>query len=176
MPLQLQHSITRGEAFDLGPFSITSFGVPHDSADNNGYIICTPEGHRFVLLTDVGHFTDEMPAIIGQATHLVIESNYSTAMLQAGRYPQRLKNRISSDYGHISNEATAQFLAQHLTPGLIKHVWLCHLSAENNRPSVAYEVCSNALTKAGYQLEGSNPSLRLDVLPRRTPTLVMDLS
>ena len=175
IPLNLQHNITRGEAFDLGPFRITSFGVPHDSADNNGYIISTPEGQRFVLLTDVGHFTEEMSSIISQATHLVIESNYSTAMLQAGRYPQRLKNRISSDTGHISNEATAQFLAQHLTPGIIKHVWLCHLSAENNRPSVAYEVCSKALTDAGFQLENEHPTIKLEVLPRRNPTLVMEL-
>ena len=175
IPLDLQFCITRGKSFSLGPFSITSFGVPHDSADNNGYIIRTPNGKCFVLLTDVGHFTDEMPDIIHQATHLVIESNYDEAMLRGGHYPLRLQNRIASDTGHISNAETAQFLAQHLNHDCIERVWLCHLSAENNRPAVAYETCAQQLNAAGFTLEGEQANLRLEVLPRRTPTLVMEL-
>ena len=175
IPLDLQHCIKRAEPFELGPFTITSFGVPHDSADNNGYIIRTPNNKCFVLLTDVGRFTDEMPAIIHQATHLVIESNYDAAMLPAGHYPLRLQNRISGGNGHISNAETATFLAQHIDRERIERIWLCHLSAENNRPSVAYEKCADVLTQSGFVLEGDNRDFLLEVLPRRTPTLVMEL-
>lgn len=174
VPFDLQYAINRGETFELGPFSITSFGVPHDSADNNGYILRTPNNKCFVLITDVGHFTDEMPAIVHQATHLVIESNYDAAMLRSGHYPLRLQNRISSPNGHISNAETAVFLAQNLNPERIERVWLCHLSAENNRPSVAYEACAQILTDAGFVINNGNQRL-VEVLPRRTPTLVMEL-
>ena len=174
IPLNLQHNITRGEEFELGPFRITSFAVPHDSADNNGYIIKV-DGKCLVLLTDVGHFTEEMPNIIHQATHLIIESNYDTRMLAAGHYPLRLQKRISGGYGHISNEATAAFLAENLNPQLIKRIWLCHLSAENNLPRVAYETCQKALTQAGYVLEGDDANLQLQVLARRTPSLLTEL-
>lgn len=174
VPINLQHSITRGEEFSLGPFKITSFAVPHDSADNNGYVI-RYEDKCLVILTDVGHFTEEMPNIIHQATHLIIESNYDTKMLAVSHYPVRLQKRISGGYGHISNSATADFLAQNLNPELIRQVWLCHLSAENNLPRIAYDTCKNALEEAGYILEGENTNLHLEVLARRTPSLLTEL-
>lgn len=174
IPLPFQHSITRGQSFQLGPFDITSFGVPHDSADNNGYLLRV-EGKCFVLLTDVGHFTEEMPTIIQQATHLVIESNYDEAMLRSGHYPLRLQKRISSPNGHISNAETAAFLAQNLNKDLIRKVWLCHLSAENNLPRIAYDTCSKALTEAGFVLEVEGKNLDLQVLARRTPSLLTTL-
>ncbi len=174
IPLTLQHVITRGETFEIGPFSVTSFGVPHDSADNNGYIIRV-EGKCFVILTDVGHFTEEMPNIIHQATHLVIESNYDEKMLRAGHYPLRLQNRISSPNGHISNAETADFLAKNLNKDLIRKVWLCHLSAENNLPRIAYNTCAEALLQAGFVLEGEEKNIDLQVLARRTPSLLTTL-
>ncbi len=174
IPLALQHSVEVGVPFELGPFQLTAFTVPHDSAHNNGYLIRL-HNQCFVLLTDVGHFTSEMEAIVHSANHLVIESNYDAGMLAAGRYPQRLQKRIAGGYGHISNTQTAEFLSKHLNPELIKHVWLCHLSAENNLPRLAHDTCSAALQKAGYILEGEHKNLSLEVLARRTPSLVIDL-
>ena len=170
----------------IGAFS-TQFHVPvyttqavHQSIQRNHFVskkiptslqqIVSP--HESV---DVGHFTDEMPQIVGQATHLIIESNYDVAMLAAGPYPIRLQNRISSPYGHISNIETAEFLAKHLNRDLIQRVWLCHLSAQNNIPRIALETCTNVLTEAGFTLEGENANLVLQVLPRKTPTLLTEL-
>lgn len=174
VPKPLRQIIAKNETIELGPFNVTSFHVPHDSADNNGYII-RADGKCFVILTDVGHFTEEMQGIIAQATHLVIESNYDVKMLACGRYPQRLQNRISSPNGHISNAETASFLAENLNPELIKGVWLCHLSAENNLPRIACEETSKALTQKGFIVDGEGKNLYLEVLPRRTPTLYHDL-
>lgn len=162
-----------GKPFDLGPFNITSFHVPHDSADNNGYIIRT-EGKCFVILTDVGHFTEEMPSIIAEATHLVIETNYDEQMLETGKYPQRLKKRIKNGYGHSSNTATANFIAQHLDKGKIRRIWLCHLSAENNLPRIAYDTTASILKEHGFDLE-DGAGVKLEVLSRTTPSLLMEL-
>ena len=174
VPLAQQHTIERGDdPLQLGPFEITSFAVPHDSADNNGYII-KAENVCLVVMTDVGHFTDEMQRIVAQATHLIIESNYDAQMLSNGPYPMRLQKRISSPNGHISNAETGAFLAEYLNPERIKRVWLCHLSAENNRPQLALDTVCQALRDKGYSLEGDN-ALRIEALPRHTPTLPVEL-
>lgn len=173
VPADLQHAIERGKTFELGPFSITSFAVPHDSADNNGYIIRV-EDKCFVILTDVGHFTDEMADIVNQATHLVIEANYDTAMLATGRYPLRLQNRISGPLGHISNAETADFLSLHLDKQRTRRIWLCHLSAENNLPRIAHDTVAEALTAAGLPLDTPG-GCKLEVLARKTPSLLMEL-
>ena len=36
VPRELQHILTRHTPLTLGPFTVTQFAVPHDSADNNG--------------------------------------------------------------------------------------------------------------------------------------------
>lgn len=172
VPIDLQKVIERGKPFQLGPFSVTSFTVPHDSADNNGYIIKAEE-QIIVLLTDVGHFTEEMETIVSKANHLIIEANYDELMLRTGRYPLRLQQRISNGRGHVCNDATAAFLAKNLTANLIQNIWLCHISAENNTPEKAFYTISNALKQVGYDIDNDSP--RLQVLPRRTPTLLMEL-
>ena len=175
IPFTQQKHIERGEPFNLGPFEITAFFVPHDSADNNGYIIKAQE-KCLVLMTDIGHFTEEMPGIVSQATHLIIEGNYDPYMLEKGPYPQRLKKRISSPIGHISNGETAEFLAQHLNKQRIERVWLCHLSAENNRPALAQSTVTQALQQAGFDLDRQINQLQVEPLPRRTPTNYVDLT
>ena len=57
-------------------------------------------------------------------------------MLKMGSYPQYLKERISSNTGHMSNLATAEFLAENFTEHL-HYIWLCHLSKDNNHPELA---------------------------------------
>lgn len=173
IPAKLQHVIEKGQTINLGPFEITTFDVPHDSADNNGYIIRV-EGKCFVLLTDVGHFTDEMATIVHEATHLVVEANYDAEMLRTGRYPLRLKERIRNGHGHSSNAETAHFLAAHLNPARIRRIWLCHLSAENNLPRLAHDTIAQALNEAGLDLTSAD-GCRLDVLARKTPSLLMEL-
>jgi len=175
IPAEQQHIVRHGVPFELPPFKITSFFVPHDSAENNGYII-EADGKRLVLLTDVGHFTEQMREIVSQATHLIIEANYDEQMLTTGRYPKRLQKRIMSDTGHADNEATARFLASTLTPASpLKHIWLCHLSAENNTPDKARSAVSQALREAGIPLAPAPNGLTLDVLPRQQPTLLLEL-
>ena len=39
VPSELRHDVQHGQPFQLGPFRITPFPVPHDSAENSGYLI-----------------------------------------------------------------------------------------------------------------------------------------
>lgn len=162
--LDLQKSVV------VGDFKITSFQVPHDSAENVGYeIVC--DGIHFCLITDAGIVTEKMKEYIKVADYLVLEANYDLEMLKAGPYPQYLKNRILSSKGHLCNDDAAMALAENGFEHL-KHVWLCHLSEENNRPELVQNRIETHLLKYGYR-EGDD--YLLTVLQRKIPSKCYEL-
>lgn len=162
--------IEKGTPFTLGSFHITPFGVPHDSTDNVGYKIeC--EGVTFCLMTDVGHVTEEMRKIIGEVNYLVLEANHDMEMLQQGPYPQYLKDRISGQNGHLSNKDCAIALAECATEKL-RHVWLCHLSEENNHPELARKTVEQILRSYGIV---AGKDFKLEILKRKTPSEINEL-
>ena len=67
-----------------------------------------------------------------------LEANHDIHMLQVGAYPYYLKQRISGDLGHLSNESAGKLLGQVLHDDM-KAVFLGHLSKENNYAELAYE-------------------------------------
>ena len=162
--------IEHGETFQVGDFEVTSFRVPHDSTDNNGYRVRYGDV-TFCLITDAGQVTDEMKPFITEANYLVLEANYELEKLQAGPYPQYLKDRIVSGNGHLSNVECGKALAENASPDL-KHVWLGHLSEENNHPELARKTVESQLREYGI-IAGKD--FQLDVLKRRTPSEIITL-
>ena len=160
----------KGSTIQLGDFKITSFGVPHDSADNVGYRIQVGDV-TFCLITDVGHITDEIKGHIAAANYLVIEANHDVEMLKSGPYPAYLKERVSGPLGHLSNKDCALALAENATTSL-QHVWLCHLSEENNHPELARKTVEMILHSYGV-VPGKD--FLLDVLKRKVPSEVYEL-
>jgi phosphoribosyl 1,2-cyclic phosphodiesterase len=172
-PEQVKY-VEKGNSFQLGDFAVTPFGVPHDSEDNVGYCI-EHGGVTFVLMTDVGHLTDEMKEYIGKANYLVIEADYDKKRLLDGPYPKHLKSRILGPSGHMSNEECGTALAENATPKL-RNVWLCHLSDTNNDPDLAENTVKQVLRAHGI-VAGNDPGadFRLNVLKRKTSLGVFDL-
>ena len=160
----------KGSTIDVGPFRVTSFPVPHDSRDCVGYSICC-DGVSFCIITDVGEITDEIKPFIRSANYLVIEANHDEEMLMGGPYPEYLKRRILSSNGHLSNKACAQALVENATDNL-RHVWLCHLSEENNHPELARKTVDNILRSYGI---APGKDFDLDVLKRTTPRDIVEL-
>ena len=157
--------IEKGQTVTLGDFQVTPFNVPHDSTDNVGYFI-EAGGTNLCLITDAGMVTDEMKTFISRAHHLVIEANHDEEMVMSGPYPQFLKERILSGTGHLSNRSCGEAIAQNMSEAL-KHVWLCHLSEENNHPELARKTVESILRSYGIVV-GSD--LQLEVLKRNSPT------
>lgn len=151
-----------GQPLTLGAMEISSFEVPHDATQNVGYRITGPRG-CFTLITDVGEVTVEVEAAIRGANYLVIESNYDEEMLRRGPYPMMLKRRILSSHGHLSNSEAACTVTRNYHPDL-RFLALCHLSGQNNNPSVARDSMSNALSAIGVR---PGLDLQLEVLQRR---------
>lgn len=160
----------KGSTFNLGAFQVTSFDVPHDSLDSVGYRI-EVDGVVFSIMTDVGHLTDEMKKYIGEANYLIIEANYDAEMLKAGTYPKHLQERIMGDKGHMSNAECGMALAENATARL-RHVWLCHLSEENNHPELARKTVEHILRSYGIVV---GKDFELDVLKRTTPSPIFYL-
>ncbi|MDO4162867.1 MAG: MBL fold metallo-hydrolase [Bacteroides sp.] len=149
----------------LEDFHIESFEVPHDGSDNVGYCI-EIDGKTFSFLTDLGEITPTAAEYIRKANYLILEANYDVEMLRMGTYPMHLKERIASPTGHMSNDATADFLAENITEDL-KYIWLCHLSKDNNHPELAYKTVEWKLRNKGI-LVGKD--VQLCALKRTTPS------
>ena len=162
--------IVPGETFLSGDFRITPFYVPHDASENVGYEI-EAEGITFVIITDAGSVTEEMKTHIANANYLVFEANHDVEMLQNGPYPQYLKSRILSPNGHLSNSDCGKTLAENMTEKL-RHVWLCHLSEENNHPELARKTVEATLRSYGIIL---GKDIQLEVLKRKVPSEVYEL-
>lgn len=164
-------TITPNETFSVGDFRITPFNVPHDSCGNVGYRI-EIDSKTFCLMTDIGHITDDIRKNITLANYLVIEANHSEDMLAKGVYPQYLKDRVAGDNGHLSNTTCARTLSECASERL-KHVWLCHLSAENNHPELVRKTMEEELSKGKFRI---GEDFEVDILKRKTPTGIFDLN
>jgi phosphoribosyl 1,2-cyclic phosphodiesterase len=137
----------------VGAFTLEAFEVPHDGIDNVGYCVEVAE-KVITFATDLGQITDTAARYMVQADYLIIEANYDTDMLRGGRYPLHLQERIAGPNGHLSNRATADFLSKHASSRL-RHLFLCHLSQDNNRPELAVSIITDALREAGKEIEVS---------------------
>lgn len=155
--------------FQVGDFTVTAFETSHDGTDNAGFFI-EGAGTSFVVATDTGTITARADHYIRQTQNLMIEANYDLHMLRTGRYPQHLKARIASTTGHLDNADTARYLASVAQGGLLKRVFLCHLSQDNNTPQIAMATIRDALIGAGIDITvGTRPEnnrLALSILPR----------
>ena len=159
-----------GVAFNIGDFTVTPISVPHDSSDNAGYMIeC--DGTVFTLLTDVGHITDDMKEAIKKSHYLVLEANYDPQMLEIGPYPRYLKDRIKNGNGHLSNIQCAEAILENYSEKL-RHVWLCHLSEENNTPDKALNCVKTMLAENNIPVDSD---LTVEPLRRKLPTGVFQL-
>lgn len=134
--------IEKQRPFHLAGFTICAFEVPHDSRDNVGYFI-SYQGTTFCLVTDCGVITDTIDSYIANADYLVLESNYDSEMLEQGPYPKKLKQRISNGTGHLANLLAAHAIVRHQHH--LKHIWLCHLSENNNTPEHALSTIKETL-------------------------------
>ena len=87
-------------------------------------------------MTDIGFECENVKIHIKNADAVFLESNYDDHMLRTGFYPAYLKKRIASDRGHLSNTRAAGLAVEHASARL-KHIFLSHLSANNNTPQLA---------------------------------------
>ena len=134
---------------DIGSLNIKSFPIPHDSAQNVGYVISSNED-TFGIATDIGHPTEIIADNLSKCKRIIIESNHDIEMVENGPYPRFLKDRILSQNGHLSNDKCAQLCAYLCDKGVCG-ITLAHLSQENNLPKLAYGQVREHLNACGFE-------------------------
>jgi phosphoribosyl 1,2-cyclic phosphodiesterase len=87
------------------------------------------------VFTDIGAPCDRLIHYFKQCHAVFLESNYDEDMLDKGRYPVYLKNRIRGGSGHLSNRQALDLYINH-RPSFMSHLLLSHLSKENNSPEL----------------------------------------
>lgn len=149
LPPRARHAVREigaGSELSLGELRVLPVSLPHDAADPVAYVFDDGE-LRLGLITDCGAPTIALARAFADCDALILETNHDRGMLMAGPYPERLKQRIASGHGHLSNAESATLLtdileASQRTPSLI----ICaHLSKVNNRPELALRAVRGAL-------------------------------
>ncbi|MFT4030802.1 MAG: MBL fold metallo-hydrolase [Siphonobacter sp.] len=119
----------------VGELCITAFPKFHDAADPKSFIV-QHQQLTVGVFTDIGRVCEHVITHFKQCHAIFLEANYDDDMLDRGRYPAFLKQRIRGGYGHLSNRQAAELFRQH-RPAFMSHVLLSHLSQENNTPDRA---------------------------------------
>ena len=133
----LIHTIDTKEDFSISDISVKAFPISHDAIEPVAYRLSS-EGHSVAVATDMGTYDDRIIEELRGLDAIILEANHDIRMLEVGPYPYHLKRRILGDKGHLCNEHAGRLLSSILHDG-IKHIFLGHLSKENNYASLAYE-------------------------------------
>lgn len=134
-PADLQfRSFVPHEEIRIGSLVVTPFPILHDAADPHGFLV-THKGVSVGVFTDLGMTTPAVEKYFRQCHAAFLEANYDEEMLKNGGYPPHLQDRIRGERGHLSNlQALELFLR--LRPPFMSHLFLSHLSQNNNRPEL----------------------------------------
>ena len=134
-----------GESTQIGEITVHSFLKNHDASDPCSFRV-EYSGKNIGIFTDIGEPCDNVISNLKKCDAIFLETNYDEQMLLDGPYPYFLKQRISSNVGHLSNDQALKLINVYASPKL-KVVFLSHLSAENNTPDLAFS-CFQALSKS----------------------------
>jgi phosphoribosyl 1,2-cyclic phosphodiesterase len=125
-----------GESICFGQVRVHTLRTPHDAVEGVGFIV-EHEGRRLGILTDLGNPFRELRSALGELDAVYLESNYDPKMLETGRYPWQLQQRIRGSGGHLSNGESAELLRA--AGSRLRWAALAHLSEENNTPELALD-------------------------------------
>ena len=129
--------------FSVGDIAIEPYPVPHDAREPAQFVF-SDGTRRLGVLTDLGHGTAYIQRCLSGCDALVMECNHDPQLLECSNYPEPLKQRIASRFGHLDNAQAADLVAA-LDCSRLQHVLAAHLSEANNRPDLARQALAGAL-------------------------------
>lgn len=131
-------------AFAVGTITVEPFPVPHDAREPCQFVFAAG-GRRLGVLTDSGHVTPHMTERLACADALALEFNHDPGALEASAYPDQLKARVASRFGHLSNAQSVELLGR-LERARLQWVAGLHLSENTNSP----ELVRASYAEAGF--------------------------
>ena len=136
-----------GQSFDVGPFEVSPFSIPHDTSDPVGFLV-RAGGATYFHGTDIGTPLDSVGLKLAEADFATLESNHDSMMLHAsGRHPSLIR-RIAGPRGHLSNDDACELVRRFASPRL-RSLALAHLSRDCNTPHLAETAMRETLSEMG---------------------------
>jgi len=136
-----------GNPFQIGPFTIHPFSIPHDANDPVAFVLQAHD-RRVGIATDLGHVNHLVEHQLRECDALILESNHDVALLGNSQRPWALKQRILGRHGHLSNDACMELLRA-VVHERTRHVVMAHASEECNRYELVAKAAINCLTGLG---------------------------
>lgn len=127
-----------GTPLMIGNLRITAFPKFHDASDPYSFVVSSASVNVGIF-TDIGLACQNVISHFGQCHAAFLEANYDEAMLENGGYPQVLKNRIRGGQGHLSNRQALDLFTTY-RPSFMSHLFLSHLSRNNNKPKIVRDL------------------------------------
>jgi phosphoribosyl 1,2-cyclic phosphodiesterase len=147
--------------YSVRDFDMSAFFVPHDANETVGYNI--KAGNRSIsLLTDVGHLEESLFTNVIGKDLVFLEANHDVHTLENCSYPHHLKQRILSDFGHLSNENAGKFASELIKNGTSR-IMLGHLSGEANTTELALNSVKSVFNSQNIKVD---KDVKLGVSPR----------
>ncbi|MBL7719930.1 MAG: MBL fold metallo-hydrolase [Flavipsychrobacter sp.] len=122
----------------IGDVTVTAFPKFHDAIDPHSFVV-SHSGTHVGVFTDIGIHCAQVIEFFRKCHACFLEANYDEAMLENGRYPYHLKNRIRGGHGHLSNRQALELFCAH-RPEFMSHLFLSHLSRDNNDPQLVSDL------------------------------------
>lgn len=126
------------QAVQVGDLTITSFLKIHDASEPYSFVISN-ETTKVGVFTDIGHPCESLIFHFKQCHAVFLEANYDDDLLNKSAYPYFLKQRIRGGRGHLSNKLALELFIN-FKPAFMTHLFLSHLSKDNNNPQLAQEL------------------------------------
>lgn len=153
----LYHPVALDVPVPVKEMQVLPFSSSHDAANPVVYRV-DGGGKSAAVVTDLGCYSDYTLQHLQNLDGVLLESNHDVRMLEIGPYPYYLKRRILGERGHLSNDTCGELLNNILHDG-IKHIFLGHLSKENNYEALAYETVRTSVTMAPSPYKGDDFSI-----------------
>ncbi len=126
------------DQISIGSLTVTAIPKFHDAIEPHSFVVAS-ESVKVGVFTDTGQTCSHLIKHFKECHAAFLESNYDEVMLDTGPYSLFLKNRIREGRGHLSNKEALELFIQHRSPQL-SHLFLSHLSKENNSPRLVKDM------------------------------------
>jgi len=137
--------------FKYKNIDILPIELSHDAKTPYGFII-SDDKEKLVYVTDTGFVSEKNMKYMKNADYFIFESNHNRNMLLKTNRPLYVKERIMSEFGHLSNEDCAMYLSE-LIGNKTKEIVLAHISMEANTYELAKETCINYLKNKNVNID-----------------------
>ena len=137
--------------FTFRDLDVQNLSTFHD-AEDPVFFIFYQKGQKISVITDTGIVSQTMVDSVRNSDVIVLESNHDLSMLENGPYPLQLQHRIKGEYGHLSNDSSAEIMKSIIKSGGEKII-LGHLSTTNNTEIIAYDNMRTNLESVGVDVD-----------------------